>query len=146
VLIALLAVLGVNLIVLVALAVVVIGRRRWLARQPGQFSGAIRVSDGTWKGLGPRWKRGSGRQVGGVLIWHKAPFLFRSELVRVDRLVQERPALTGEVRRLGDDARVVAFTSDHVVFEVATAADDRGLLTAPRAVLTHQRAHDSPDA
>jgi hypothetical protein len=47
VLIALLAVLGVNLIVLVAFAALVAGRRRWLKRQPGEFTGAVRVSTGS---------------------------------------------------------------------------------------------------
>ena len=37
-LIALLAVLGVDLIVLVVFAVLVVGRRRWLKRQPGEFA------------------------------------------------------------------------------------------------------------
>jgi hypothetical protein len=60
-LIALLAVLGVNLIVLVAFAALVVSRRRWLKRQPGEFTGAIRVSSGDIDGLGPKWKRGSGR-------------------------------------------------------------------------------------
>jgi hypothetical protein len=41
-LIALLAVLGVDLIVLVAIAAVVFERARWLKRQPGEFAGAVR--------------------------------------------------------------------------------------------------------
>jgi hypothetical protein len=40
--IALLAVLGVDLIVLVAVAAVVFGRRRCFKRQPGDFAGAVR--------------------------------------------------------------------------------------------------------
>ena len=40
--IALLAVLGVDLIALVAVAAVVFGRRRWFKRQPGEFGGAVR--------------------------------------------------------------------------------------------------------
>jgi hypothetical protein len=40
-LIALLAILGVDLIVIVAFAAFVLGRRRWLKRQPGEFAGAI---------------------------------------------------------------------------------------------------------
>ena len=39
-LIALLVVLGVNLIVIVVFAAIVLGRRRWLKRQPGEFAGA----------------------------------------------------------------------------------------------------------
>ena len=42
--IALLAVLGVNLIVLVAFAAFVFSRERWVKCQPGVFHGAIRVA------------------------------------------------------------------------------------------------------
>ena len=45
-LIALLLALGVDLIVVVAFAAAVIGRRQWLKRQPDEFAGAIRVSSG----------------------------------------------------------------------------------------------------
>jgi hypothetical protein len=44
VLIALLAVLGVDLITIGALIPLVVARRRWLKRQPGEFVGAVRVS------------------------------------------------------------------------------------------------------
>ena len=50
-LIALLAVLGVDLIVLVALATFVLGRKRWVERQPGAFHGVIRVASGEVDGL-----------------------------------------------------------------------------------------------
>ena len=45
-LIALLAVLGVDLIVLVVFAAIVLGRRRWLKGQAGEFFGAARVTRG----------------------------------------------------------------------------------------------------
>ena len=50
-LIALLIVLGIDLIVIVAFVVVVVGRRRWLQRQPGQFVGAVRVTNGELDGI-----------------------------------------------------------------------------------------------
>jgi hypothetical protein len=62
-LIALLIALGVDLAVVAAFAVFVLGRRRWLKRQPGEFAGAIRVSGGAVGGLSLKWKRGSGRWV-----------------------------------------------------------------------------------
>jgi Protein of unknown function (DUF2550) len=74
--IALLVVLGVDLIIVVALAAVVIARRRWVKHQPGDFQGAIRVADGDVHGLGPKWKRGHGRWVRDVLVWTKAPLMF----------------------------------------------------------------------
>ena len=45
-LIALLAVLGVDLIVIVMLLASVPSRKRWVKRQPGAFRGAIRVAGG----------------------------------------------------------------------------------------------------
>jgi hypothetical protein len=95
VLIALLAVLGVNLIVLVAFAVLVAGRRRWLKRQPGEFTGAVRVSSGAVDGLTAKWRRGSGRWVRDVFVWNKGPFMYRTVLVPVDRLAGERQAQAG---------------------------------------------------
>ena len=85
----LLPILGVNLIVIVIFGALVLGRRRWLRRQTGWFPGAMRVTSGDIDGLGPKWKRGSGRWVRDVLVWSKAPFLFREELVPVDRILGE---------------------------------------------------------
>ena len=103
-LIALLAVLGVDLIVIVVLLGVVLTRRRWVSHQPGAFKAAIRTVDGAVSGLGSKWKRGYGRWVRDVLVWTKKPFLFRNELVAVDGLAGAvRAAQPGEVKRLGND-------------------------------------------
>jgi hypothetical protein len=103
VVIALLALLGVNLIVIVLLLGAMLSRRRWVNRQPGAFKGVIRTVAGEVPGLGPKWTRGYGRWVRDVLVWRKAPFLFRSDLVAVDALTgTERAAKPGEVKRLGD--------------------------------------------
>ena len=52
--------------------------------------------------MGVKWKRGYGRWVKDVLVWTKAPFLFRNELVVADSLIAGvRPAEPGEVKRLG---------------------------------------------
>ena len=49
-----------------------------------------------------KWKRGYGRWVKEILVWTKAPFLFRNELVVADSLIAgARPAKQGEVKRLG---------------------------------------------
>src|ERR1039457_889927 len=109
--IALLLALGVDLIVVVAFAASVIGRRQWLKRQPGEFAGAIRVSSGGIDGLSPKWKRGSGRWVRDVLVWSKAPLMFRNELVPVDRFSEEHPAHAHSVKRLGAKPIVIEFTS-----------------------------------
>jgi hypothetical protein len=55
--IALLAVLGVDLIVIVVLLGVVLTRRRWVSHQPDAFKGAIRVVEAEVSGLRPKWQR-----------------------------------------------------------------------------------------
>jgi hypothetical protein len=131
--IALLAVLGVDLIVIVVLLGVMLTRRRWVSHQPGAFKGAIRVVDGEVSGLGPKWKRGYGRWVRDVLVWAKAPALFRNELVAVDGLAGEvRAAEAGEVKRLGDDPVIVPLAADGGArVEVATPADSREQALGP---------------
>jgi hypothetical protein len=130
-LIALLAVLGVNLIVIVALMALVISRKRWVRRQPGAFAGRIRASDGEFDGVGPKWKRGYGRWVRHVLVWTKAPFMFRNELVPVDGLESERSASPEELKRLGDDPVVIELTTGVATIEVAASGEDRDLLRGP---------------
>ena len=130
-LIALLAVLGVDLTVLVAIAALMLGRRRWLKRQPGEFAGAIRVTSGDIHGLGPKWKHGSGRWVRDILVWSRAPLMRRNELVPVDDLSGESQARSGEVKRLGDGPVVIAFASDEAKIEVAARAEHRALVTGP---------------
>lgn len=137
-LIAVLALLGVDLIVLVTLAVFLAGRKRWVKRQPGAFRGAIRVSRGQIHGLKPKWKRGYGHWVRDVLVWTKAPLLFRNELLATDELVVQRPAGPKEVKRLGDNPVVIGLRVAGNAVEVAARADDAELLAGPYAA-THDR-------
>ena len=130
-LIALLAVLGVDLIVLVAFGAFVISRKRWVKRQPGAFRGVIRVASGEVDGLRPKWGRGYGHWIRDILVWTKAPFLFRNELVPTDRLDEQRPARTDEVKRLGDHPGVIRVTADGATVEVAAKAEDIELLLGP---------------
>ena len=130
-LIALLIVLGVDLIVVAAFAAFVLGRRRWLKRQPGEFAGAIRVSSGDVDGLSPKWKRGSGRWVRDVLVWTRAPLLVRNELVPVDRLCGEHPAHADGLKRLGGKPVVIEFASGSAKIEVAGRAEHHALVTGP---------------
>ena len=132
-LIALLIVLGVDLIVVAAFAAFVFGRRRWLKRQPGEFAGAIRVSSGDVDGLGPKWKRGSGRWVRDVFVWTRAPLLVRNELIPVDRLCAEHPGRADGLKRLGDQPVVIEFASGGAKIEVAGRAEHHALVTGPAA-------------
>jgi hypothetical protein len=126
--IALLAVLGVDLIVIVVLLAAVLSRRRWVSRQPGAFKGAIRVVQGDVHGLGSKWRRGYGRWIGQVLVWTKAPFLFRNELVVAEAPAGEaRTAEPGEVKRLGKHPAVVPVAVDRGArIEVAVSGDGDG--------------------
>jgi hypothetical protein len=135
VLIALLAVLGVDLIVIVAVLAVVLSRRRWVSHQPGIFKGAIQVVDGEVAGLKPKWRRGYGRWVRDVLVWTKAPLLFANELVAVDGLAGEaRAAEPGEVKRVGTDPVILPLVADGgAQVEVAAAGDARGRALGPLA-------------
>jgi len=130
-LIALLAVLGVNLIVIAVMLVVVLSRRRWVKYQPGSFPGAIRVAGGELDGLGSKWSRGYGRWVSDALVWSKAPFLFRNELVAAGDLDDERPARPDEVKRLGDHPVLIQLTMGDATLEVAAPHDERERLLGP---------------
>jgi hypothetical protein len=130
-LIALLALLGVDLVVIVVLLAFVLSRKRWVMRQPGAFRGAIRAASGESDGLGPKWRRGYGRWVRDVLVWTKAPLLFRNEVVVVDGLDGQRPARPGEVKRLGDIPVVGRFTIGSATVEVAGRDSDRDLVLGP---------------
>jgi len=132
-LIALLAVLGVNLWVIVALLAVVLTRKRWVSHQPGAFKGAIRVIEGDVPGLRAKWKRGYGRWVRDILVWTKAPLLFRNDLVLADALGGEaRDAKPGEVRRLGKHPAVVPLVVDGGArIEVAASANGHELVPGP---------------
>ena len=129
--IALLAVLGVNLIALVAFAAVVISRKRWVKRRPGVFRGVVRVASGEVEGLRQKWVRGYGHWVRDVLVWTKGPFLFRNELVPTDWLDEQRPARPDEVKRLGDHPGVIRVTAGGGTVEVAAKAGDTELLLGP---------------
>jgi hypothetical protein len=118
--IALLAVLGVNLVVLVAFAAFVLSRKRWVKRQPGAFHGVIRVASGEIDGLRPKWGRGYGHWVRDILVWTKGPFLFRNELVAADDLQERRPALP-----------VIRVRTGSATIEVAAAGRDAELLLGP---------------
>jgi hypothetical protein len=104
-LIALLAVLGVDLVVIVAFLAAALHRRRWIGRQAGAFKGAIRVVHGEVPGLTAKWRRGYGRWIRDILVWYKPPLLFRSEhvpadaLARPDRASEPGGETPGEGRR-----------------------------------------------
>jgi hypothetical protein len=138
-LIALLLALGVNLIVIVAIVAMVAARKRWVMRQPGAFRGVIRVSSGEVEGLRPKWSRGYGRWVRDVLVWTKAPFLFRTESLPADGVDEQPPAPLAEVKHLGDHPVVARVTVGQAAIDVAADGDDHELLLGP-----YRRSDDTP--
>jgi hypothetical protein len=71
-----LALRGVNLVVIVVFLGSVLARKRWVNGQPGVFRGAIRLDDGELDDIAPKWRRGYGHWVRDVLVWNKGPFHF----------------------------------------------------------------------
>jgi hypothetical protein len=130
-LIALLAVLGVDLMVIVVLLAAVLSRRRWVMRQPGAFRGAIRIADGQIEGLGAGWKAGYGRWVRDVLVWTKAPFFFRNAILATDGAGETRSARPDEVKRLGDHPVVVRVRMGPAAVELAAREDAGELIRGP---------------
>lgn len=129
--IAFLALLGVDLIVLLVFATFVLGRGRWVRSQAGAFPCALRVAHGEIEGLGAKWHRGYGRWVRDVLVWTKAPLLLRNDLMAVDGLDGQRPARQGELKRLGDKPTVIRVRQGDAVAEVAAGAGDARRLLGP---------------
>jgi hypothetical protein len=130
--IALLAVIGVDLIVIVVLVSALIARRRRLMGQAGAFVGAIRVGSGEVDGVGSSWKRGYGRWVRDVFVFVKAPVFVRSVLVPTDGPYGEREADPDDKpRRLGDRPIVATVNCDGAVLEIATRAEHSALLRGP---------------
>lgn len=132
-LIALLAILGVDLWVILALLAAVLLRRWHVSRQPGAFRGAIRVVEGDVPGLKAKWKRGYGRWVRDVLVWTNAPLCIRYQFVPASGLAGEaRPIKDGEVRRLGKQPSSVLLLADSGArVEVAAPATRQELACGP---------------
>ena len=130
-LIAFLIALGVNLAVIIFLTSLVIGRRRWLKRQPGTFTGAIRASKGDVEGLSSEWKRGTGRWVRDVLVWSQAPFMYQNDLLPIDGISGRRVAAEGEIKRIGGAPTVMALASGDATIEVATPGQTESLAAGP---------------
>jgi hypothetical protein len=130
VLIALLAVLGVNLVVLAVLAAGVLSRRRWVSHQDGAFAGVAHLVKGEAHPLGKKPRHGYGRWVRDVLVWTPAPLFLRNTFAPIDRVEEPHPA-SGKVRRLGDAPQVITLGSGAARIEITVRDDAKHLVTAP---------------
>ncbi len=130
--IALLAVIGVDLIVIVVLVGLLIARRRWLKGQAGAFVGAIRCKSGEIDGVGATWKRGYGHWVRDVFVFIKAPLFVRNVLVPTDLPYTEREADPGDrPKRLGDHPVIATINCNGAVLEIAAGTEHSALLRGP---------------
>jgi hypothetical protein len=86
--------------------------------------------------LGTRWRRGYGGWVREIVIWAKAPFLFRNQLVVADAAAgAARAAKPGEVMWVGKHAAMVVLAAGvGARIEVAVPADGRERAAGPFAV------------
>lgn len=127
--IALLALLGVSVWALLALVALMLLRRRWLGRQPGAFRCAAKRLVGTTPRMGGRrWRRGWGRRAAGFLVWDPMPTLVSSSLLEVRDVDGPRPAVPGEVRRMGESPVVVRMVlADGSEIAVALRDEDAAL-------------------
>jgi hypothetical protein len=124
-LIALLAVLCVNLLMAAALLAALLGRRRWLSRRPGAFRGAARVVEGDVGGMRRRWTAGYGRWVRDVFVWTPAPLLLRTVLLPVNAVSAARSVAPKEIRRPRHLTAVAALTAaPRTLVEVAVGEQD----------------------
>jgi len=125
VLIALLAALGVNLLVLVALLAALLVRRRRLSRRPGAFRGAARVVEGDARGLRRRWTAGYGLWVRDVFVWTPASLLLHTVLLPVDAVSAARSVAPKEMRRPRHLSAVATLTAaPSTLVEVAVGEQD----------------------
>ncbi len=130
--VALLAVIGVDLIVIVVLLGGLIARRRWLKGQVGAFVGAIRLGSGEIDGVGASWSRGYGRWVRAVFVFTKAPLFVRNVLVPTDEPYDERDSdPEDKPKRLGDHPVVATINCAGAVLEIAAATEHSALLRGP---------------
>jgi Protein of unknown function (DUF2550) len=130
--IALLAVVGVDLIVIVVLVGGLIARRRWLKRQTGAFVGAIRLRSGEVDGVGSSWKRGYGRWVRDVFVFTKSPLFVSNILTPTDGPYGVRTVdPDNKPKRLGDQPIVATLSSAGAILEIATTSEHSDLLRGP---------------
>ena len=135
-LVALLVVLGVDLLVIAGLVTAMVLRRRWLSRHEA-FKCRMRVVEGAVEGARRKWKSGRARWVGDVLVFSPSPLLFGSWLMPVTGASDEPHWATGkEGKGLGEGSVV-----GRLVIEggaVALAAPLRSNLAPPTTAVGGQ--------
>jgi hypothetical protein len=135
VLVALLALLGVPIWLLIGMVGAALWSRRRFAQGPGVFKCKLRSVTGDVAGVPDAWPRGAafGRWVHDVLVVHQGLALVRNIPLPVAG-VSEGPkaADPGDVKHLGDAPQVVTLRLDSgAVIQVAAARAAADLLAGP---------------
>jgi hypothetical protein len=120
---ALLALLGVDLIVIAVLVLAQIGRRRWLARR-GAFPARVWLVQGNSDELSEKKKMGRARWIKNVLVFSRAPFFLSNNILLIEGVQGvPRPAVPGEVKRLGSDPVILLLVTDGVTVALAAPGE-----------------------
>lgn len=132
---ALLAVLGVDLIVIAALLLAQIARRRWLARR-GAFPARLWLvqanSEELSDELSEKKKLGRARWIRNVLVFSRAPLFLSNNILLIDGVQGvPRPALPGEVKRLGSDPVILLLATDGATVALAAPSEHEHDAMAP---------------
>jgi hypothetical protein len=131
--IALLALIGVDLWLILVLAVATIHRRRTVIGRRGAFKGKLRVAEGELEGFSPKWTSGYGHWARDVLVWNPTPFMVRTATIPVNGSDTSAIRQAG-VKGLGRHPLVVPLVAEHRVrLELAAAEEDRELVLGPFA-------------
>lgn len=122
-LIALLAVLGVDLIVVVLLLAGVVARSRWVRHQSGAFRGIVRIVDGQVPHLSGKADAATGDGSGTSSSGPRHRSTSAKALAPIDTVMSiSKP--TRKVRRLGDNPRVVTLTTRTGYLDITVRAED----------------------
>jgi hypothetical protein len=130
------ALLGVDIVVIVALVGAILAHRRSVKGRRGSFKGKLRVAEGELDGFSAKWTSGYGYWVRDVLVWNRTPFLFPTRLIGVDGTDASgiHPAINGELKGLGKRALVAPLLAGRRSrLELATSDEDRELALGPFA-------------
>jgi hypothetical protein len=131
--IALLALIGVDLWLILVLAVATIHRRRTVTGRRGAFKGKLRVAEGELEGFSPKWTSGYGQWARDVLVWNPTPFMVRTATIPVDG-TDTGGIHAASVKGLGRQPVVIPLLAEHRVrLELAAADEDRELVLGPFA-------------
>jgi hypothetical protein len=135
VIVALLALLGVDLGVILVILGAALYRRRAVKGRRGAFKGKLRVTEGELDGFSSKWKTGYGHWVHDVLVWNPAPLYVRTQLIPVDGTdASGIRAANGRVRGLGKRPVVAPLVGERRRrFELATAEEDHDAALGPFA-------------